>query len=328
MKIFLALSFSLSLLSPGTASPTQVSENPDSVLEPRALPTTGLNLGLNKPLLTGYSLTWQEEFNYPSTTLKQPSTAKWIFDTGKSYPGGPANWGQNELQTYTKAVDNIRITPEGTLLIIPHKSSSGAWTSARIETVRTNFAARRGGKLFVEARVKTGCAVTAKQQGIWNAFWALGASFRGNYQNWPGVSEWDMMEVINGQNTVHNVLHCGVAPNGPCNEFVGLANGGRPWTKCNWHYVGFEVDRTQVTAAGVELWRQNTLTWYVDGKQTHRVTGKDINDWDTWNKIAYQGHFLLLNVAIGGDWPGAPNAQTVDAAGVRLEVDYVRVWNV
>ncbi|KAL4867820.1 hypothetical protein BDV12DRAFT_170631 [Aspergillus spectabilis] len=321
MKLTTLSTLSLALASAVTATP-----QPHETLHERALPTAGLHHGLNKPLLAGYSLTWQEEFNYPTASLKQPSTAKWIYDTGKSYPGGPANWGQNELQTYTKSIENIRITEQGTLYIIPRKKN-GAWTSARIETVRKDFLAHRGGKLFIEARIKTGCAYQEKQQGIWNAFWALGADFRGNYQNWPMSSEWDILEVINGQSTIHNVLHCGVAPGGPCNEFIGLGNGGTKWTKCNWHYIGFEVDRTQVTAAGVELWRQNTLTWYVDGVKTHQITGRDVNDYDTWFKIAYQGHFLLFNVAVGGDWPGNPNANTVDAAGVRLEVDYVRVWN-
>ncbi|KAL4960876.1 glycoside hydrolase family 16 protein [Aspergillus stella-maris] len=292
--------------------------------------SAGLDSGLNKPLLQGYSLTWHEEFTYPSSsnTLKQPSTAKWIYDSGHSYPGGPANWGSNELQSYTNKIENIRITEQGTLYIIPRKNTKdGSWTSARIETVRSDFKAQRGGKLFVEARIKTGCAYAEKQQGIWNAFWALGSKFRGNYQNWPSVSEWDILEVINGQSLVHNALHCGTAPGGPCNEFVGLTNGGTKWSKCNWHYVGFEVDRTQINAQGIELWRNNVLNWYVDGVKTFSLTGRDVNDWDTWVEIAHQGHFLLLNVAVGGDWPGYPDEKTVDAAGTRLEVDYVRVWN-
>ncbi|KAI9368726.1 concanavalin A-like lectin/glucanase domain-containing protein [Aspergillus egyptiacus] len=316
----------LSLLGTATATTSDYASN-ITIHEPRALPTADLHLGLNAPLLTGYSLTWNDEFAYPANTPKQPSSSNWLYDLGTSYPGGPPNWGQNELQSYTQSIDNIKITPEGILRIIPLKTATGGWTSARIETARSDFFARRGGKLFVEARIKTGCAFPEKQQGIWNAFWAMGASFRGDYWNWPMASEWDLLEVINGQNTVHQVLHCGVAPGGPCNEFVGLGNGGVPWTKCEWHYVGFEVDRTQIREDGVELWRQNTLTWYVDGVQTHRVTGGDVNDYEVWRRVAYEGHFLLLNVAVGGDWPGYPNANTVDGPGVRLEVDYVRVWN-
>ncbi|KAF9888985.1 hypothetical protein FE257_008155 [Aspergillus nanangensis] len=329
MRSFFLLSLALGAATahPSSTHSEEVHEAHEALHVARALPTAGLELGPHKSLLTGYSLTWQDEFNYPTSSLKQPSTSKWIYDIGTQYPGGPPNWGSNELQTYTNSINNIYITPEGWLRIIPRKESNGKWTSARIETVRNDFKANRGGKLFVEAKIKTGCAYENLSKGIWNAFWALGADFRGNYQNWPYTSEWDILEVINGQNTVYNALHCGTGPGGVCNEPSGLTNGGKPWTKCAWHYVGFEVDRTQVTADGVELWRNNVLNWYVDGKKTFSLTGRDINDYDTWYKIAYQGHFLLLNVAVGGDWPGAPNAQTKDEASTRMMVDYVRVWN-
>jgi hypothetical protein len=65
----------------------------------------------------------------------------------------------------------------------------------------------------------------------------------------------------------------------------------------------------------------------VDGKQVLQVKGSRVNDQATWDKVAHQGHFVLLNVAVGGNWPGYPNSATVDGTPVMMEVDYVGVWN-
>ncbi|KAL4973163.1 concanavalin A-like lectin/glucanase domain-containing protein [Aspergillus desertorum] len=311
----------------------------------RAISPRGLNSGPNKPLLGGYSLTWHEEFSYPSSgAVKQPSTAKWLYATGQSYP---ENWEDHglQVQSYTENVEIIHLTEQGTLSIIPRKKSVGPWASARIETVRKDFRAERGGKLFIEARIKTGCAdadvsmSTEKRLSPANAFtfrfWALGAEVRSHdgdtCLDWPAVSEWDIAEVISGEDTVHHTLHCGTAPGGPCGEFAGLTSSAT-WTDCNWHYVGFEVDRTQFSSDGVELWGDNTLTWYVDGVKTFSLSGRDVDDRDAWEKIAYQGHFLLLDVAVGRDatWnldDGRDGGIANAGASWRLEVDYVRVWN-
>ncbi|KAL4988556.1 concanavalin A-like lectin/glucanase domain-containing protein [Aspergillus falconensis] len=311
----------------------------------RAISSRGLNSGPNKPLLAGYSLTWHEEFSYSSSgAIKQPSTAKWLYATGQSYP---ANWGDHGLQaqSYAENVEIIHLTEQGSLSITPRKKSDGPWTSARIETVRKDFKAERGGKLFIEARIKTGCAdagvsmPTQKEVSPANAFtfrfWALGAEIRGNdgdtCLDWPAVSEWDIAEIIDGEDTVHHTLHCGTAPGGPCREFAGLTSSAT-WTDCHWHYLGFEVDRTQFSSDGVELWRDNTLNWYVDGVKTFSLSGRDVNDRDAWEKIAYQGHFLLLDVAAGRDLTGVLDdgreSEGTDArASWRLEVDYIRIWN-
>jgi beta-glucanase (GH16 family) len=90
---------------------------------------------------------------------------------------------------------------------------------------------------------------------------------------------------------------------------------------------GFKVDRSMVGAGKKGTWQDETLTWYVDGKSVFSVNGARINDEGTWTKIAHQGHFLILNVAVGGNWPGYPNSQTIDGHGVQMEVDYVGVWN-
>lgn len=90
------------------------------------------------------------------------------------------------------------------------------------------------------------------QQGILPAFWALGADFRPSYSGWPIVSEWDILEAINVLPTVYSTLHCGYAPGGPYNEYNGIGNGGVAWTGCDWHILGFEVDRRAAAEENVE----------------------------------------------------------------------------
>jgi beta-glucanase (GH16 family) len=280
--------------------------------------------------LQAYQLTWHDEFEY-SPYHDLPSSENWIFDLGTQYPvdSAPPKWGNNEAEIYTNSPANVHITSSGTLAITPRLSSNGTWTSARIETQRKDFAATPGGKLYIESRLRTGCAPSDRQQGIWPAFWALGADFRPSYTGWPAVSEWDFLEVVNGLPTVYSTIHCGYAPGGPCNEYNGIGNGGVDWSGCDWHTIGFEVDRCAVAGKDKKknAWKNETLSWYLDGKKTFEVSGSRFNDSATWEAIAHQGHFLLLNVAVGGNWPGQPNNATLDGEAVQMEVDYIRVWN-
>ncbi|KAL4904787.1 hypothetical protein BDW74DRAFT_153518 [Aspergillus multicolor] len=140
--------------------------------------------------------------------------------------------------------------------------------------------------------------------------------------NWPAVSEWDIASVSTGQDTVRHALHCGTAPGGPCKEFEGLT-GSAAWKDCEWHYVGFEVDRTRLNSAGVEEWSENRLNWYVDGVQTFSLSGEDVGDLGAWERIAYQGHFLVVDFAVDGEGDGEGEGE----GGMGVEVDYVRVWN-
>ncbi|KAL3477262.1 concanavalin A-like lectin/glucanase domain-containing protein [Aspergillus californicus] len=290
--------------------------------------------------LLGYTLTWHDEFtsSASSDSSHLPSSSNWLYDTGTSYPAGAPAWGNNELQTYTTSPSNIALTSSNTLTITPiyqpapdsDSETSGTWTSARIETSRTDFSASPGEKLYIEARLRTGCAPTSQQAGIWPAFWALGAPFREDPTYWPMSSEWDFVEVINGEPTVYNTLHCGndAETGGPCNEYAGLGNGGVSWSGCDWHVVGFEVDRSSSDGGGEgDGWEEETLRWLIDGVQTLEVSGSDVGDFGVWQSVAHQGHFLLLDVAVGGNWPGYPDEMTVDGEDVALEVDYVRVWN-
>lgn len=109
--------------------------------------------------------------------------------------------------------------------ITPLRGVDGSWTSARIETTAEwDFGARKGEIVRAEALIRLGQNPMSTQLGSWPAFWALGAPYRGDYQNWPAVGEVDILENVNGELKVRQVAHCGTAPGGPCNEFDGLGN--------------------------------------------------------------------------------------------------------
>lgn len=274
------------------------------------------------PSAPGWNLVWSDDFNGAANTL--PSSANWIIDTGTSYPGGPPNWGTGEIQTYTNSTANVSHDGAGNLRITPIRDSSGRWTSARIETVRSNFKPPSGGVLAIEGRIQMPNVTGAAAAGYWPAFWALGSPYRGNYQNWPGIGEFDIMENVNGINSVWGVLHCGVNPGGPCNETNGIgASRACPGSSCQsaFHTYRFEWD------ASVS---PQQLRWYVDGQHYHTVTQAQIGE-PYWSQMtSHAGYFLLLNVAMGGGFPNGvaggttPTAATV--SGRPMLVDYVAVW--
>jgi hypothetical protein len=292
------------------------------------LPALGLTVAMDSARAavpstpSGWSLVWADDFNGAANSL--PSAGNWIFSTGHNYPGGPANWGTGEIQNYTAGTSNVSLDGSGNLRITPIRSASGEWTSARIETRRTDFKPAAGRILRIEGRIQMPNVTGDAALGYWPAFWALGSPYRGNYQNWPGVGEFDVMENVNGLNTVWGVLHCGTAPGGACNEFNGIgASRPCPGSTCQsaMHAYRFEWDRS-VTP--------NQLRWYVDGQLYHSVSQGQL-DATTWNNMtSHEGYFLLLNVAMGGAFPngvagfGTPTAATV--SGRPMLVDYVAVW--
>jgi beta-glucanase (GH16 family) len=272
------------------------------------------------PTPSGWSLVWSDDFTGGSGSL--PSSANWIVDTGHAYPGGPANWGTGEIQNYTASPSNLSLDGGGNLRITPIKNGT-EWTSARIETRRADFKPADGRILRIEGRIQMPNVTGSAALGYWPAFWALGAPYRGNYWNWPGTGEFDIMENVNGINSVWGVLHCGVSPGGPCNETTGIGTSRTcPGASCQsaFHTYRFEWDRSI---------SPNQLRWYVDGQQFHSVSQAQL-DAGTWNAMTgHQGYFLLLNVAMGGAFPNALAGQTPTAATVSgrpMLVDYVAVW--
>jgi hypothetical protein len=125
----------------------------------------GLPLAVNAavPSMSGFRLTWADDFIGGSNSL--PNRGSWNIDTGTSYPGGPANWGTGEVQTYTSSPNNLRLDGNGNLVITALKDSRGAWTSARIETARADFMAQPGKKMRILARLKL--PAVSQAAGYW-----------------------------------------------------------------------------------------------------------------------------------------------------------------
>jgi hypothetical protein len=249
------------------------------------------------------------------------NTANWLYDTGTSYPGGAANWGTGEVETMTNSTSNVYQGGAGNLVIKPIRDSAGNWTSGRVETQRTDFAAPAGGKVRIEARIQQPNVSGAAAAGYWPAFWALGAAARpAAATNWPSIGEWDIMEDINGRSSVFSTLHCGVASGGPCNETTGLGSGEHACSGCQtaFHTYAVEYDRSV---------SPEQLRFYLDGTNFFTLNSGQL-DATTWNNATHHGMFPILNVAMGGGFPaafgGGPTAST--QSGVPMLVDYVAVY--
>jgi beta-glucanase (GH16 family) len=260
---------------------------------------------------TGWSLVWSDDFTGAAGT--GVDTTNWLYDTGTSYPGGAAQWGTGEVETMTSSTTNVYQDGAGHLAIKPVRANRG-WTSGRIETQRSDFQPPAGGRLRVEASIALPAVSGRGAQGYWPAFWMLGAPFRGVYTNWPQVGEIDIMESVDGQNTEHGTFHCGVNPGGPCNETNGIGGTSDATIWGQYHTYTVEWDRSV---------QPETIRWYLDGTQFHSVNATQV-DATTWADATAHGFFIVLNVAMGGSWPGNPTGATV--SGAPMYVDYVAVY--
>lgn len=260
---------------------------------------------------------WGDDFS--GSAGSAPSSSNWLYDTGTSYPGGAGNWGTGEVETNTSSTANVYQDGNGNLAIKPIRDASGNWTSGRIETQSTSFAAPAGGEMAIEASIQMPNVTGSAAQGYWPAFWALGSSFRGNYTNWPIVGEIDAMENVNGTNVEYGTLHCGVDPGGPCNETSGLG-GNTPCTgttcQAGFHTYRVEVDRST---------SPEQIRWYLDGTEFWHVNSNNAGmDATTWANAVDHSFFIILNVAMGGSWPGNPTSAT--SSGVPMLINYVHVF--
>lgn len=209
----------------------------------------------------------------------------WVFETGA---GG---WGNNELQYYRR--ENATIE-NGALVITARRENFGgaSYTSARMKT--------QGLKTFrfgrIEARMKL-----PSFMGAWPAFWMLGANLP--QVGWPASGEIDIMEHVNAENRVYGTIHWQDA-----NNQYASYGGNTATTVTDWHVYAVE-------------WDTSAIRWYVDGTKYHEVNiANGVNGTDEFQK----DFFLLLNFAVGGNWPGF----NVDNAALpaKMYVDYVRVY--
>jgi len=270
------------------------------------------------PTPAGYTLTFSDDF---TGTAYTPIDGNWIQDSGTGYPGGAANWGTGEVETMTTGTSNVHLDGHGHLGIKPLRDAAGHWTSGRVETSRTTFAALAGGKLKVDAVIQQPNVSGAGAAGYWPAFWMLGAAARGTgATGWPGIGEVDIMEDVNGLSSVFSTIHCGTNPGGPCHETTGLGSGQKACTGCQtgFHRYTMLYDRSV---------SPERVAFYLDGTNIFNVYSTQV-DAATWNAALHHGFFIILNVAMGGGFPGAfgggPTSSTV--SGAPMLVDYVAVW--
>ncbi|MEU9575420.1 glycoside hydrolase family 16 protein [Streptomyces massasporeus] len=267
----------------------------------------------------GWRVAWADDFTGRAGSL--PDASRWIIDQGTQYPGGPPHWGTGEVQTYTDDPANLRLDGQGRLRITPLRDRAGRWTSGRIETRRSDFQPPDGGKQRIEARIQLPSVTGSAAEGYWAAFWTLGASYRQGIPV-PEAGEFDIMENANGLNRIWGALHCGTPGGKPCNEDTGVAADTACTTSpCtgNFHKYTLEWDRSSPT---------EYLRWYVDGRLFHTVSSTQL-DPAAWKAATGHGHFILLNLAIGGSFPDAlaghhtPTART--RPGSPMLVDFVTV---
>ncbi len=249
------------------------------------------------PQPTTDSLTWQDEFDGPAGTTFDHT--KWTTDLG----GG--GWGNQELEYYTADTANVALDGQGHLVITaraePATSTDACWygrclyTSARLKSqfLFTQLYGR------FEARMKL-----PRGQGVWPAFWMLGSDI--GTVGWPTCGEIDVMENIGREpNVVHGTLH---GPGYSGGNGIGTAYTLPAALADDFHVYSVE-------------WRPGEVKWFIDGVQYFRVDTSNIPNGTHW--AFDHPFFLLLNFAVGGGWPGSPDATTVFPQ--RLVVDYVRV---
>jgi beta-glucanase (GH16 family) len=216
---------------------------------------------------------------------------------------GGNGWGNNELETYTNRTQNAHVQ-DGNLVITANKETftgsdgiTRQYTSARLKTA--SLFEQKYGRF--EARIKITFG-----QGMWPAFWMLGNNI--GTAGWPSCGEIDIMENIGKEpSIVHGTIH------GP--GYSGANGLGGPYTLPSGKFA----DDFHIFA--IE-WEASALRFYVDGNLYETRTPADLPAGKTW--VFDHPFFILLNVAVGGDWPGNPDNTTVFPQ--NMLVDYVRVY--
>lgn len=254
------------------------------------------------------TLVWSDEFSNSSGSNADLNPGTWTYDTG----GG--GWGNNELETYcgwnssASPCDpnnpNVYVGTDGYLHIVVEQPSNGVYTSARVKS--QGLFSFQYGRIEVRASVPEG-------QGFWPAFWLLGNNYA--TAGWPDCGEMDVLERVNAAGTPdwnEGSIH------GP--GFTG-SNLGTQYdfpsgqTAAGWHTYGM-------------IWQKGSISYYVDDPTNPYVTytPASISGFNgaSWPFDNGQSAFIIMNVAVGGSWPGNPNNTTVFPS--EMLIDYVRIY--
>jgi beta-glucanase (GH16 family) len=243
-----------------------------------------------------WRLTWSDEFSGPNGSGVDAS--KWVVEVGGK------GWGNQELEYYTSRRENAHIF-DGSLVIEARREEyAGAdgvkrnYTSARIKTAG-KFSQNYG---RFEARIKI-----PSGQGMWPAFWMLGDDI--DKAGWPACGEIDIMENIGKEpSTIHGSIH------------------GPGYTGGDGIEAPYKLPATRRFADDFHVfaveWEPNAIRFYVDDDLYVTRSRSDLRP--GWKWVFDHPFFLILNLAVGGDWPGNPDAATVIPQ--TMLVDYVRVY--
>ena len=246
--------------------------------------------GFTSPLTyNGYTLVWNDEFSG-----NQLDESSWNYEIGT----GSSGWGNNELQYYQKENASVQ---NGYLTIEAKKQAAGSsqYTSSRLTT--------RNKQSFKYGRIDIRGAMP-KGQGLWPSFWMLGSSHRS--LGWPDCGELDIMEMVGGSSNgksdrvTHGTLHWD-------NNGQYASYGGKTTTN--------KKDLNQEFHVYSVIWDETSVKWLLDNRQFHEtdITSSQMSEF-------HEEFFFLFNVAVGGNWPGSPDANTQFPQ--KMHVDYVRVF--
>ena len=239
---------------------------------------------------SGLDLIWSDEFDD-----SELNSDIWSFDNGNGCPD-LCGWGNNELEYYRP--ENTTLS-DGVMTIEAKEESyrDFDYTSSKILT--RNKKSFRYGRIDIRATLPEG-------QGIWPALWLLPQE--NVYGSWAASGEIDLMEMVGHEaSTVHGTIHYG--GKWPDNQHSGneysIDSG---LFKDEWHVFSL-------------IWKEDFLEWYVDDELFYTRTAGDLGEahWP-FNEEFY----LIINLAVGGNWPGTPNSETIFPQ--KMFVDYVRVF--
>ena len=241
----------------------------------------------------GWALVWNDEFDGPALNLE-----KW------SYEIGGHGWGNNELQYYSDD-DSTAFIQDGKLVIradlVPQGTGSSDnlryFSSARLRT--SGKGDWRYGRIEVKAKLALG-------QGIWPAIWMLPTDWM--YGGWPESGEIDIMEHVGyDPGRVHGSIHTG-----SYNHKINTQRGGsKLLDKISSKFYVYAIE-----------WYEDRIDFLIDDAKYFSFQNDGKNDFNTWP--FNQRFHLLINIAVGGDWPGSPDETT--QFPTEMEVEYVRVY--
>jgi beta-glucanase (GH16 family) len=260
------------------------------------------------PNIPSGTLVWSDEFSNTTAANAQPNPSVWTYDTGNS------GFGNNELEDYcawasssspcSEAAPSAYVGTDGYLHIVAAQPSPGVYTSARLKT--QGLFSFQYGRIEFRAQVPEG-------QGFWPAAWLLGNNIA--TVNWPACGEMDVLERINAAATPdwnEGSIHGTGFTGGNIGTRYNFPSGQ---TAAGWHTYGM-------------IWSKASVAYYVDDPTQPYVTytPSSIASFSgaVWPYDSGQSNYIILNLAIGGSWPGSPNSTTPFPS--QMLVDYVRIY--